>query len=457
MLKYETDSRKVKPGQIFVAIKGHTVDGHDFVEAAIKNGATAVVVQNQKEYDVETIHVEDTEKYLREHLVYEYQKKLSSLRLIGVTGTNGKTTTCYLAYQLLKKLGVKVAYMGTIGFYYEDDKIELPNTTPDILRLYDLLLNALDKGCTTVVMEVSSHAIYYERIAGLRFEIGGFTNLTEDHLDFHKTMEEYLQAKVKLLNSMKEDGAFLVNSDDEHSEAFEKRFPLTKEIGLNGKDYHILDYHFTPAETTLKVNIENKEYTFSYHLTGKFNVYNMLFAIAIAHSYGFDLKTILDQVKEVYPPKGRCETIRVFDSFAVVDYAHTPDAVEKVVDCYLELAEGKIITVVGCGGDRDPLKRPIMGRIATEKSDYVIFTDDNPRTEDERKIMDDILKGVNKTNYEVILDRHQAIKRALELLKPNDIALILGKGHEDYQILGHEKVHFDDREEIERFIQERSC
>ena len=176
MLKYETDSRKVKPGQIFVAIKGHTVDGHDFIESAIKNGAVAVVVQNQKEYDVETIHVEDTEKYLKEHLVCEYQEKLSSLRLIGITGTNGKTTTCYLTYQLLKKLGVKVAYMGTIGFYYEDEEIELSNTTPDILRLYELFLNALDKGCTTIVMEVSSHAIYYERIAGLQFEIGGFTN-----------------------------------------------------------------------------------------------------------------------------------------------------------------------------------------------------------------------------------------------------------------------------------------
>ena len=452
MIKYETDSRKVKPGQIFVAIKGHTVDGHAYILDAIKNGASSIIAEKEVEVSVPVKIVPNSSEYLKEQLVKEYSEELNKLKIIGVTGTNGKTTTCYLMYQLLKSLNVKVAYMGTIGFFFEEEKIELPNTTPEILTIYKLFLEALEKGCTTVVMEVSSHALALERVAGLKFQIGAFTNLTEDHLDYHKTMEEYLQAKLKLLNYMDTNGIFLVNHDDLVSQRFQNIFKNTKTIGMKESDYWIKEYTFDPIKTNILLEYQNQNYTIETNLTGKFNVYNYLTALAIIHEYGFSIEEIISKTDKIYPPKGRCETYKVKDGYAVVDYAHTPDAVEKVIDAYKELVKGKIITLVGCGGDRDPLKRPIMGRIATEKSDWVIFTNDNPRTEDPEKIMQDIIKGVEQTNYEVILDRHEAIKKALDKINKDDIVLILGKGHEDYQILGHEKVHFDDSEEIKSYI-----
>ena len=452
MLKYETDSRKVKPGQTFVAIKGHTVDGHNYISDAIKNGAVAIIAEKEVEVSVPIKIVPNSSEYLKEQLVKKYSEELNKLKIIGVTGTNGKTTTCYLTYQLLKSLNVKVAYMGTIGFFFEEEKIELPNTTPEILTIYKLFLEALEKGCTTVVMEVSSHALALERVAGLKFQIGAFTNLTEDHLDYHKTMEEYLQAKLKLLNYMDTNGIFLVNHDDLASQRFQNIFKNTKTIGMKESDYWIKEYTFDPIKTNILLEYQSQNYTIETNLTGKFNVYNYLTALAIIHEYGFSIEEIISKTDKIYPPKGRCETYKVKDGYAVVDYAHTPDAVEKVIDAYKELVKGKIITLVGCGGDRDPLKRPIMGRIATEKSDWVIFTNDNPRTEDPEKIMQDIIKGVEQTNYEVILDRHEAIKKALDKINKDDIVLILGKGHEDYQILGHEKVHFDDSEEIKNYI-----
>ena len=452
MLKYETDSRKVKPGQTFVAIKGHTVDGHNYISDAIKNGAVAIIAEKEVEASVPVKIVPNSSKYLKEQLVNEYSEELNKLKIIGVTGTNGKTTTCYLTYQLLKSLNVKMAYMGTIGFFFEEEKIELPNTTPEILTIYKLFLEALEKGCTTVVMEVSSHALALERVAGLKFQIGAFTNLTEDHLDYHKTMEEYLQAKLKLLNYMDTNGIFLVNHDDLASQSFQKIFKNTKTIGMKESDYWIKEYTFDPIKTNILLEYQNQNYTIETNLTGKFNVYNYLTALAIIHEYGFSIEEITLNTNKIYPPKGRCETYKVKDGYAVVDYAHTPDAVEKVIDAYKELAKRKIITLVGCGGDRDPLKRPIMGRKKKKKSDWVIFTNDNPRTEDPEKIMQDIIKGVEQTNYEVILDRHEAIKKALDKINKEDIVLILGKGHEDYQILGHEKVHFDDSEEIKNYI-----
>lgn len=451
MLKYETDSRKLIPGQIFVAIKGNTVDGHDYIDSAVEKGAIKVIAQENRACSVPIEVVKDSSEYLKEKLIEEYSQNLKALKIIGVTGTNGKTTTCYLTYQLLKKLGVKVAYMGTIGFYFEDIKIELPNTTPEILTIYKLFLDAMEKGCTTIVMEVSSHAIALERIAGLEFMIGGFTNLTEDHLDYHKTMEHYLETKLKLLNYMKNDGVFLVNHDDEASQKFITSFQNAKTLGIEKSDYSILSFNITPSKTNINLEIDSNRYELTTNLTSKFNVYNYITALAICHEYGFDIPSIIEKTKEIYPPKGRCETYAVKDGFAVVDYAHTPDAVEKVIDSYKELAKSKIITIVGCGGDRDPLKRPIMGNIASEKSDYVIFTSDNPRTEDPQKIMDDIIKGVKKDNYEIVLDRPKAIEKALDMIKKDDIVLILGKGHEDYQIIGHEKIHLDDSEEVLKY------
>ena len=446
-MKYETNSRNIKPGQTFVAIKGHTVDGHNYINDAIKNGASAIVSEKEIDINIPVTIVKSSEEYLKEKLVLEYSKKLEDLTIVGVTGTNGKTTTCYLTYQLLKDLGVKVAYLGTIGFYFENDKIELNNTTPDILTLYNLLLNAKEKGCTTIIMEVSSHSLALERIAGLKFKVAVFTNLTEDHLDYHKTMEVYLKEKVKIVNYLEKNGILLVNSDDKSSKEFTKNYSNNKTIGSNG-DYKILDYSINPAKTFIKFNFNNIDYAVTTNLTSKFNIYNYLTCLAIVNSLGYDIETIIKSTENIKAPKGRCETYEVNNGFAVIDYAHTPDAVEKVIEAYNLLKENRVITIIGCGGDRDPIKRPIMGRIATELSDYVILTSDNPRTEDPQKIMDDILKGISKNNYEIEFDRKTAIKKGIDMLMPKDILLILGKGHEDYQIIGHEKIHLDDSEEV---------
>ncbi|MBE6141199.1 MAG: UDP-N-acetylmuramoyl-L-alanyl-D-glutamate--2,6-diaminopimelate ligase, partial [Firmicutes bacterium] len=369
--------------------------------------------------------------------------------LIGVTGTNGKTTTCYLTYQMLQKLGKSVAYLGTIGYYQNDKYIELNNTTPDILTLYKLLIDAVNDGIEYLVMEVSSHALSFERIAGLKFIAGAFTNLTEDHLDYHKTMDAYLEEKLKLVNYLKNDATMLINSDDESGERF-KIFKNYKTYGLNG-DYKIEKFEILPDHTNLKFSYNNKNYQVTTNLTSKFNIYNYLTCLSILNSIGFSIDEIIEVTKDVYPPKGRCETYKVGNGYAVVDYAHTPDAVEKVIMAYTELKKNRVLTIVGCGGDRDPIKRPIMGRIATSLSDYVIFTNDNPRTEDPKKIMNDIVKDNHSTNYEIIFDRKEAITKGLDLLEKDDILLILGKGHEDYQIIGREKIHFDDAEIVKNY------
>ncbi len=452
MIIYETDSRKVKPGQIFIAIDGHTVDGHDFIDNAITNGAIKVVGTKDIDCSVPYEKVIDSEKYLTEHLVNEYSKELNNIDFIGVTGTNGKTTTCYLTYQILKELGHEVAYMGTIGFYYKDEEIVLNNTTPDILTFYNLVLNAKSKGCKTIVMEVSSHALELNRIAGINFKVAGFTNLTQDHLDFHETIDKYFEAKLKILNYLDNDAYFITNSDDTYGKKIFGKYKNVLSYGENNANYHIKNFNITPSKTKIEFTYDNNYYEVTTNLTSEFNVYNYILSLSLINKYGISIEDIIKVTKNIKAPKGRCETYEVNDAFAVIDYAHTPDAVEKIITAYTKLKKGKLYTIVGCGGDRDPIKRPIMGKIASDLSDYCIFTSDNPRTENPENILNDILSGVKKDNYEVIIDRKEAIHSALSRLKKNDILLILGKGHEDYQIIGHTKIHLDDSEEVLKFI-----
>ena len=452
MINIKTDSRKVKKGDTFIAIKGNTVDGHDYIEKAIENGASKIVCEHGS-YNVETIVVPDTKEYLQKYIVDNYKDIVNKLDIIGVTGTNGKTTTCFLTYQMLNKLGIKTAYIGTIGFYVENEVYELPNTTPEITEIYSMLTTALEKGCKAVVMEVSSHALSFKRVEGLSFTIEAFTNLTEDHLDYHKTMENYLKAKLLILDYLKDTGTIIVNNDDEYGKYLEKK--NYKTIGFTKSDYEVISYESTDSGTIINFKYHEKNLNVTTNLRGKFNVYNYMTALAIINTYGIDIQKIFDITKDVFPPKGRCEQIKVRDAEAVIDYAHTPDAVEKIINSFLENKKGKIITIVGCGGDRDPKKRPIMGNVATQKSDYVIFTNDNPRTEDPKIIMDNIISGVHKTNYEIIFDRKEAINKGLEMLNKNDTLLILGKGHEDYQIIGHEKHHLDDKEIVLDYLKKQ--
>lgn len=446
MINIKTDSRKIKPGDTFVAIKGLTVDGHDFIEKAIELGASKIVCEHGS-YSVETLVVPNTKEWLQEYLITNYKDEVNKIKLIGMTGTNGKTTTCFLTYQMLLSLGKKAAYMGTIGFYMPWVKRELNNTTPEILDVYSMIVEAIEAGCEYFVMEVSSHSLVEKRIEGLEFSVEAFSNLTEDHLDFHKTMENYLHAKMLILDQLK--GTIIVNNDDAYAKYFETK--NYKTLGYNGNDYKILSYHETDSGTLINFKAD-KEYSVETNLKCKYNVYNYLTALGILNTLGFSIDSIINITKNIYAPRGRCEQIRVRNSYAVIDYAHTPDAVEKIITSFLENKKGRIITIIGCGGDRDPLKRPIMGEIASRLSDYVIFTSDNPRTEDPNKILEDILKGVTKDNYEVEIDRTAAIRKGLDMLRDNDVLLILGKGHEDYQIIGHTKHHLDDLEEVKKYL-----
>ena len=449
MINIKTDSRKVKKGDTFVAIKGLTVDGHDYINQAIQLGACKIVCEHGT-YSVETLVVPNTKEWLQEYIVNNYKDEVNKLKIIGVTGTNGKTTTCFLTYQLLKKLGVNACYMGTIGFYYGDVKRELPNTTPEILEVYSLLIEALEHGCTYAVMEVSSHALVQKRVEGISYTVVAFTNLTEDHLDYHKTMANYLSAKKLILNQISKDGFIIVNSDDSYHKEFEVN--NYKTLGYNGQDYKIINYSDSTKGTLINFICNGQNLEVETNLKSKFNVYNYLTCFALLNELGFSTESLINATKDIYPPKGRCELVKVRNGLAVIDYAHTPDAVEKIIDAFTENKKGRIITLIGCGGDRDPIKRPIMGRIATEKSDYVIFTSDNPRTEDPNKILSDITIGLKKNNYEVVLDRVEAIKKGLDMIKDNDTLLILGKGHEDYQIIGHTKYHLDDLEEVQKYL-----
>ncbi len=452
MLTIKTDSRTIQKGDTFVAIKGYTVDGHDYILEAIQKGASKIVCEKGN-YDVETIVVEDTKTWLQNYIVSHYQDQVNKLKIIGVTGTNGKTTTCFVTYQILKLLGVKVAYMGTIGFYCNDEIIPLANTTPQLVDVYQCCLKAIDSGCTHLVMEVSSHALDQNRVEGLQYCVGAFTNLTEDHLDYHKDMNHYLQSKLCILKQLKKDGIMITNVDDPNGKQF--LIANSKSLGYQGVNYTLLDYQSLDRGTQIDFAVDGHVYQVNTNLRSEFNVYNFLMSLAIVHSLGYSVESILHLSIQVVAPKGRCEQIILPHGEVIIDYAHTPDAVDKILSSFMKDKNGQMITILGCGGDRDPLKRPIMGHIAVEKSDYVIFTSDNPRTEDPNQIIEDILKGVHQNNYEVEIDRRKAIEKGLQKLKDNDLLLILGKGHETYQIIGTEKIHFSDYEEVMNFTSDQ--
>ena len=399
-------------------------------------------------FPVETEIVAYTKKYLQEYLYTNYYPKIKDMNLIGVTGTNGKTTICFLVYQMLKKLGKNPAYIGTIGFYYQDSQKVLNNTTPDTDLLYEMLIEAKEAGCDTVVMEVSSHALDKDRIYGLEFDCVAFTNLTQDHLDYHKTMENYCNAKKKLFERTRNNKVAILNGDDTYAKNF--ILPQNENTIISTENGNVLisQMDFSHNNTKIKFIYEEKEYETEIKMVGRYNVYNFLTALLLVHKLGFTVENILNLTKELTAPNGRMEKIDYKTNSIFIDYAHTPDAVINVLKSALEYKKGRIITIIGCGGDRDRTKRPLMGRAAEEYSDYVIFTNDNPRTEAEHQIMEDILNGLKKDNHEVIYDRKEAIKKGIELLQDNDLLMILGKGHEDYQIIGTEKHHFSDKEVV---------
>lgn len=434
-MNIKDDSRKVKKGDIFVALsKQH--DGHEYINDAIKNGASKVVVEKGL-YGVETIVVNDTHEYLVNYLKENYYDEIKDLKLIGMTGTNGKTTTCFLIYQALNNLNIKTAYIGTIGFYIDGKVKDLPNTTPDICDMYEMLLECNKNNCKYVVMEVSSHALDMNRLKGLTFDIGIFSNLTKDHMDYHKTFENYALAKQKLFKMVKY--LSIVNSDSEYKDYFISSNTTT--YGINSGDYKVSDYKITMSGNEFTVN----DILYKSKLIGKHNIYNTLVLIVLLEYLGFDSKTIQKQVSILESPKGRMDMINYKNNLIIIDYAHTPDAVDNIINSCIELKPKNIITLVGCGGNRDRSKRPIMANIACNLSNYVIFTSDNPRDEEPENIINDMIQGLDKTNYEIEVNREKAIIKGIQKLENSDILLVLGKGHETYQLINGKKYDFDDK------------
>ena len=447
----KTDSRAVKPGDTFIAIPNVARDGHDYIEQAIANGATKIIAEHGS-YKVETIIVESTREYLKTYLYENYYPLIKDIKLIGLTGTNGKTTTCLMTYQILKMLKKNVAYMGTIGFYYGDVKKPMVNTTPDVDVLYNMLLEAKENGVGYFVMEVSSHALDKDRIHGLEFDEVAFTNLTQDHLDYHKTLENYANAKRILFTKTRNDKIAIINGDDEHYQHFVLESNNNIIIGQHDSDVKILEMSFSHLGTIFKFEYLNHEYQARLNMVGRYNIYNYLIALLLVNKLGVKIEDILALNDKLKAPAGRMELLKYGTNSIFVDYAHTPDAVINVLKSAEEFKNGRIITIIGCGGDRDATKRPIMGKAALEHSDYVIFTSDNPRSEDPQMILDDITNGLSGSNFEIEVDRQKAIIKGMQQLKHNDILMILGKGHEDYQITKTGKHHFSDQEEVMKYI-----
>lgn len=422
----QCDSRKIKVGDTFIALYGRNTDGHKYIEDAINRGAKKVIAEYGS-YDVQTLIVDNTNDYLNKYLKVNY----IDIKIIGVTGTNGKTTTCYLIYQLLNKLGVKCAYIGTLGYILDDKIKELDNTTPGSLDIYYLLKDSYIHNCQYVVMEISSQALDQGRVDFLELDYIIFTNLTRDHLDYHKNMENYMKAKKKIFTLLKKDGMSLINNDDEYSDDF--KINKYKTYGFSDSDY-IIDEND---------NINGKKYNIP--LIGKYNKYNTLSAISLVLEMGYNYDNLFQLVNQLKEPSGRMETVKYNTNKIIIDYAHTPDAMINIISAVRALKPHKIITIIGCGGNRDRGKRAEMGLIATTKSDYVIFTSDNPRNENPERIIEDMVNKLDNNNYKIESNRENAIKKGIQLLENNDILLVLGKGHEKYQIINDIRIPFDDK------------
>ncbi|WP_027963102.1 UDP-N-acetylmuramoyl-L-alanyl-D-glutamate--2,6-diaminopimelate ligase [Halalkalibacillus halophilus] len=449
----EMNSREVENGALFVCLEGFTVDGHEFVEDAINNGAVAIVSQKPISASVPVIQVADTIKALAILADAFYDSPSNELNIIGVTGTNGKTTLTYLLDEIYTKAGKKTAVIGTIEMKIGDDTYPVANTTPDALFLHKNLRKMVNQNVDTVIMEVSSHALSLGRVYGVDFNRVCFTNLSQDHLDYHKDMDEYAYAKsllfAQLGNKFSDEKSAIVNADSPYSRMMERA--TSHPVISYGIDSNALvsatNIHLSPRGLVFDINTSNGNFSVETNLTGKFNVYNMLAAVGVAVSDNVSTSTIQEALEAVKGVPGRFEAVKSEAPYTViVDYAHTPDSLENVLLSIEELKENRVITIVGCGGDRDRSKRPKMANIAMEYSDYVVFTSDNPRSEEPATILEDMTDGLTQTHYEVIENRKDAINAVIGEADEGDIILIAGKGHETYQEINGIKHHFDDRE-----------
>lgn len=462
------DSRMASSQSLFVAVKGERVDGHRFISAAMKGGASALVAQEAVSgISLPFVRVEDSRRALGLLGSRFYDDPSSRIRMIGITGTNGKTTTTYVCKGLLEGLGRQVGLIGTVAYQIGTSTMPAAHTTPGALELQRLLAEMVTSGCATAVMEVSSHALAQDRTSGCEYDVAVFSNLTQDHLDFHKTMEDYFQAKLRLFTGLadghKKSKRAIINVDDSYGNRIVARSPVPVwTYALKRKaDLRAENVQLSIRGTTFTATTPVGSFPIESHLVGEHNVYNLLAAIGVALHEGATPDQIRQAVGNVLNVPGRFERVLAGQLFTVVvDYAHTEDALVRLLTTAETLKTGRIITVFGCGGDRDRGKRPKMGAAAVSYSDVVILTSDNPRTEDPHAILEQVEVGVVESlrqrphvQYRKIADRRQAIEEAVREAHGQDMVLIAGKGHEDYQIVGTEKLHFDDREVARNAIQ----
>lgn len=459
--KLTSDSRNVDSSTLFVAVRGTKVDGHDFIPDVVDRGAAAVVCEHlpaDMPHGITFVQLTDTIDALGKIASAFYGYPSEKLQLAGVTGTNGKTTTATLLYRLFKSLGYKAGLLSTVENYVDDTVYPARQTTPDPITINKLMAEMAACGCQYCFMEVSSHSIVQKRISGLRFRLGIFSNITLDHLDYHKTFQEYIRAKKMFFDNLPSDAYSLVNVDDKNGRMMvQNSKSMVKTYGLRGFN----DFNVSILECSLEgmlLNICGKEmWTF---LPGRFNAYNILAVYSSAVLLGQDPETVLTQLSALHSVRGRFDIVNIAGKSAIVDYAHTPDALENVISTINQIRQdmnrkSELITLCGCGGDRDRGKRPIMARIAAKYSDKVILTSDNPRTENPETILDEMQAGLSPDDMAKTLrisDRRSAIQTACMMAREGDVILIAGKGHEDYQEINGVKYHFDDKETVREIL-----
>lgn len=462
------NSKSVKDNFIFVAIKGNREDGNRFIGEAIKKGAGAVVIQSPRHpacrqagtspAKVPFIKVKDTRKALAKLAAEFYGNPSSKIKVVGITGTNGKTTISYLIEALLKEAGFLSAVLGTVNCRFKDKVVPSKNTTPGPVELQSMLDEILKENVRYAIMEVSSHALHQDRTEGIAFSSAIFSNLTQDHLDYHKTKESYFQSKARLFKNISSGSFVVTNNDDKYGRRIKELTPAKViTYGIENKaDIVASDIKFDIAHTELRISSLKAEVRLRSHLIGKHNVYNILATMAWAQEEGLGLSTIKSAIETFSFVPGRLERIDFKGDFSVfVDYAHTEDALRNVITTLRQLTKERIIVVFGCGGERDKTKRPKMGRVVAGLADYAIITNDNPRSEDPLKIIKDIKRGIKENNYCIIPERLEAIRKAFNLAKSGDIVLVAGKGHENCQILKDKTIHFDDREAVRECLMSR--
>jgi len=452
------DSRRVIKGELFIAVPGCGTDGHRFIPEAVSKGAPAVVAGNVKALEglpagVARLVTEDPRTAAGRLASRFYGEPSSKLKVAGITGTNGKTTLTYLLEHIIFCSGAKAGVIGTVNYRMGEEVLPSTNTTPGAVELQRLLSSMREKGASYAVMEVSSHALDQRRTEGVEFHSAVFTNLTRDHLDYHKTEEEYFRAKALLFSGLSDKAFCVINTDDERGRSLAgMTAAAVNGYGLlEDSDFRAVDIRLSGQESSFRITAQGADCGESFRtaLVGRHNVYNALAASVWALCAGIDRKTLKTALESFSYVPGRMERIDSPRGYSVyVDYAHTPDALEKVLSSLRQLSSGRIITVFGCGGERDRQKRPLMGEIVSELSDYALVTNDNPRSESPASIISAIEEGMKSDNYRVVPDRKEAIAAALKMAAAGDIVLVAGKGHEDYQIIGAEKLHFDDREVV---------